>query len=124
MVIPQGRSDHRVCAFSSDGASLFIGNAEGQVFSFDSRDFSKGPVLQWEAHSLGVSALALCGDGKTILTGGDSSIRVWDLDRLEKPRLTVPTESSPSWLQLCNDDSLLFHLNQLGTIESLLLLKP
>ncbi|YCM46662.1 protein kinase [Verrucomicrobiaceae bacterium 227] len=124
VVIPRGNSDHRICRFTPDGKFLLIANAGGAVSSYLLNGLSKGPVWSWKAHSTGVTALTISRDGRAILTGGDSSIRVWDPDHLEKPRLTVPTESSPAWLQFCNDDALLFHLNQLGTIETLPLIKP
>lgn len=83
-------------AFSNSSQQIFAGLSNGRIQVWET---AQGKSLRsWMAHSEGVRAIALSSDGKTIVSGGDSVLKVWDATTgklLQTLRLTAG-ESQPT----------------------------
>jgi WD40 repeat protein len=69
--------DHATGAFAPDGRTLFVGETDGALRSWD---VSSGKVLNTvQAHNGPVLSLALSRDGKFLATGGqDKTAKLWE----------------------------------------------
>lgn len=65
-------------ALSADGLALAVGDSGGRVQLYDTRSGERtGAPLG--GHLSSVDVLAFSGDGRTLVTGGDQRIKLWDL---------------------------------------------
>lgn len=82
-------------AFSNNSQQIFAGLSNGRIQVWES---AKGKSLRsWAAHPEGVTAIALSSDGKIVVSGGDTTLKVWDANTgklLQTLRLTAG-ESQP-----------------------------
>jgi WD40 repeat protein len=65
-------------ALSPDGLTLAVGDVNGRAHLHDTRS---GELLgvSLDGHLSSVDTLAFSGDGRTLLTGGDLRIKLWNL---------------------------------------------
>lgn len=83
-------------AFSNNSQQLFAGLSNGRIQVWET---TQGKSLRsWAAHPEGVKAIALSSDGKIVVSGGDTTLKVWDATSgrlLQTLRLTAG-ESQPA----------------------------
>lgn len=96
-----------VFELSYDGSVLYLSDAHGAVWAFDTTSWE--PLASWAAHEARLRGLSISpDDGRLVTTGQDNVIQVWDIsgirDRgsLERPplldRLPTPLPSDAVWL--------------------------
>jgi WD40 repeat protein len=75
-------------AFARDGSLIATGYVEGGLLEL--RDATTLEKLQaTTAHEGSVLGIAFTSDGRLVTAGGDALVKVWDLDQLESPLLTM-----------------------------------
>jgi len=110
-------------AFSPDGSRLFVGNNDGWVRVFEVGSWRELSEERWRAHSSEVTALALAGDGETIVTAGGGQMILWDgtfnPGSGRRQRLTVNVGSKAlTWLSFCDSDRILAFAKVDGPLET------
>lgn len=116
IALPSGKSNHRISHFRRND-ELLIADNTGTLRTYRLDDLANPSSRNLDR----ITALTSSRDGQYLLTGENEKFIIWENGQ---KRLEVPTDSSPSWLQLCDDDHILIHVNQMGTIERLLLTTP
>ena len=107
---------HRYCHFRTND-ELLVSDNDGALHHYHTKEGTLTKTSELER----ITALTTSPDGRFILTGGNERIILW---RDSQKRLEIPTDSSPFWLQLCDNNRILVHLNQMGTIERIILKTP
>lgn len=93
-----GVPEARAIAFSTNSQQLFAGLSNGNIQIWET---SQGKSLRsWTAHSGGVRAIALSTGGNIVVSGGDTTLKVWDsTGRLLRTLQLSAGESQPSAVQ-------------------------
>ena len=115
-LIPENEptSHDSACAFSRDGARLFVGNEDGLVRVFDVATREEIPAERWKAHSTEVTALTVSQSGEIVATAGGGIIALWSAEkdpakpRRERLKLVTGTVSR-NWMHFGGGDTVLLH---------------
>ena len=111
------------CAFSRDGARLFVANEDGWVRVFDVASRKELGSERWKAHSTEITALAVSRSGDIVATAGGGLITLWSAEkdpaksRRERLKLATGTKSR-NWMQFGDGDTVLLHCAPYYPIEA------
>ncbi len=110
------------CAFSSDGARLFVGNEDGWVRVFDTASRLELPAERWRAHTTEVTAMAVSQAGDIVATVAQGALALWSTEQHpgqpRRERLRLPFPVARNWIQFCGDDTVLLHSAPYDPIEA------
>ena len=102
------------CAFSHDGARLFVANVDGWVRVFDVATRRELATERWKAHTTDITALTVSQSGEIAATAGGGIITLWSVKtdptkpRRERLKLVTGTRSR-NWMQFGGGDTVLLH---------------
>lgn len=103
-----------VCAFSRDGARVFVGYADGWVRVFAAATRQELPAEGWRAHTTEVSALAVSQTGDLLATAAQGSLTLWATalppEGHRRERLRIPQHRPRNWLQFAGGDTVLLQI--------------
>jgi WD40 repeat protein/serine/threonine protein kinase len=92
--IKDGRSRFQTLAISPDSRYVFTGGLEGPETPLRMWELATGQNLgAYAKHAKGICALAMTADGCMLVSGGEDTMRIWDLEWELDPtrRVTLPT---------------------------------
>ena len=111
------------CAFSQDGARLFVANVDGWVRVFDVATRRELAAEHWKAHTTDITALTVSQSGEIVATAGGGLITLWSAKtestkpRRERLKLVTGTRSR-NWMQFGGGDTVLLHCAPFYPIEA------
>ena len=111
------------CAFSRDGACLFVGNEDGWVRVFDTKTRQERLAERWKAHPTEITALAVSQAGDIVATAGGGIVAFWAAEKVpahpRRERLKLVTGSNPrNGLQFGGGDTAFLHCAPYYPIEA------
>lgn len=81
--VATGHAGTRTLTISPDGRLAATGGNDRAIFLWDLQTLSR--IGQFEGHSGVISALKFSADGRELLSAGDSTIRIWNVDSPSTP---------------------------------------
>jgi eukaryotic-like serine/threonine-protein kinase len=107
--------DYRVQAFTPDGQLLAVGDLGGAVRTFDTRTGQRRS--SFVAHHGRVRCITFTGDGRNLWTGGETDLRLWDVDAQAGVQIVRVEGEVFHTVTISPDGSALYAAGGLGTLH-------